>query len=218
MITIASNKDLETDSRLTCSLIEAGVHKRGLLIDCGSNLGQGFDQFSQHYPPTHFDYLLVEPNPFCVRILLQKYRGFEGKIRILSEAAGTSFGEVKFYGLQESGNLFSEGGSIVSDHNRKSYKASDSDALTVKQFRFANLLLVERPKYDVVIVKMDIEGAEYSVLEDLIQSDLHKCIGIIYVEFHSVYMKSPENAIFKEKEGHLIRRLVEDGVVVRLWH
>jgi FkbM family methyltransferase len=218
MLRTTTTQDLEADSQLVCRFIQSGAQRRGLFIDCGSNLGQGFDQFSQHYSSAHFDYLLIEPNPFCVQALHKMYESFEGNLRILPEAAGTSFGEVKFYGLKESGNLFSEGGSILADHNSECYTPSEADVLTVNQFRFSNLIFVERQKYDVLIVKMDIEGAEYSVLEDLLESNLHKAICILYIEFHSSYMKAPENALFKEKERSLIRRLVEDKVVVRRWH
>ena len=50
--------------------------KKGLFIDCGSNLGQGFSFFEQYFPLKTFDYILVEPNPFCkeelIKIINQK--------------------------------------------------------------------------------------------------------------------------------------------------
>src|SRR5262249_16291623 len=38
---------------------------RGLFIDCGSNIGQGFSYFERRFPLKHFDFILIEPNPFC---------------------------------------------------------------------------------------------------------------------------------------------------------
>ena len=46
--------------------------KKGLFIDCGSNLGQGFTFFEQYFPLKTFDYILVEPNPFCKEELIKK--------------------------------------------------------------------------------------------------------------------------------------------------
>ena len=46
--------------------------KKGLFIDCGSNLGQGFTFFEQYFPLKIFDYILVEPNPFCEEELIKK--------------------------------------------------------------------------------------------------------------------------------------------------
>lgn len=43
--------------------------RRGLFLDCGSNIGQGFEYFRQHFTADHFDYELFEPNPNCLPYL-----------------------------------------------------------------------------------------------------------------------------------------------------
>jgi hypothetical protein len=52
---------------------------------------------------------------------------------------------------------------------------------------------------DTVIVKMDIEGAEYEVLLDFIKKDVYKLIDHMYIEFHSFAspFRNPEDVLRK---------------------
>ena len=57
------------------------------------------------------------------------------------------------------------------------------------------------------ILKMDIEGAEYDVLEDIVKSDLY--IGQILVEFHDRFFKNG-----REKTINILNILREKGFVI----
>ena len=46
-------------ARILTKLDAAGPGARGLFIDCGSNLGQGFKQFVRHFPLRRFNYILI---------------------------------------------------------------------------------------------------------------------------------------------------------------
>jgi hypothetical protein len=50
---------------------------------------------------------------------------------------------------------------------------------------FSSFILNEIPKNSEIIIKMDIEGAEFSVLNSLIRSGAIKNISKIYIEWHS---------------------------------
>ena len=93
--------------------------KKGLFIDCGSNLGQGFTFFEQYFPLKIFDYILVEPNPFCEEELIKKInqKKQEGSINLITKAASSSEETTKFFGLVE-GNRgkVTEAASILKDH------------------------------------------------------------------------------------------------------
>ena len=211
------NPHIQQDALLSSEKLKSGSHQRGIFIDCGSNLGQGFKFFRQYYTPDLYDYVLVEPNPFCVEVLTAACKELDGNMRIIAEAAGASVGETKFFGLHEANNVLSVGGSTLKLHNSKCYTVQESKAIDVKLFRFATLISEERPKYGSIVVKMDIEGAEYDVLDDLINSNTHKLIDVLYVEFHSKYMTEPDGSLYRQKEAQLLEKLVADGVHVRLW-
>jgi len=53
------------------------LDEKRLLIDCGYNLGQGFDYLKKFYPLDKFYYILIEPNPFCVEKLSKKVKEFK---------------------------------------------------------------------------------------------------------------------------------------------
>ena len=63
--------------------------KKGLFIDCGSNLGQGFSFFSKYFPLNKFDFILIEPNPYCEKELTRKIneKKSEGSIQLINKAA-----------------------------------------------------------------------------------------------------------------------------------
>lgn len=92
-------------------------------MDCGSNVGQGFEFFRKYYPNKLYDYILFEPNPHCYQVLTKKYSGLvdEG-VQILNVAVGVDTGEMDFYGLEdEKGGIYSVGGTVLPEHNSKMY-------------------------------------------------------------------------------------------------
>lgn len=190
----------------------------GLFIDCGSNVGQGFAWFRRYFPLDHYDYILVEPNPNCVAELRSTCAGLRGNIRLLEQAAGTAAGEVDFFGLTESewGNT-NQGGSILPEHNSRLYTSDRAGAIKVETFSLADLIAESQATYPSVLLKLDVEGAEYEVLDDLLNRRVHLGLDVAYVEFHSRYMLEPDRTHYRERETELIRRFKRDGVPLRLW-
>ena len=165
-------------------------NKKNLFIDLGSNLGQGLNFFSQHFKPSNFDYILVEANPNLnshLNKLVDKI-GRE-KIHLINKAAFTHNGKVKLYGLVESyRGKTSDGASIIKESASREYEVNESEATEIECFRLVEKLK-ELKNYNNIIIKMDIEGSEYAVLNDIIdnKSDI-KNITHIFVEFHSKFV------------------------------
>ncbi len=69
--------------------------------------------------------------------------------------------------------------------------------MTVNCVDIARMLRKFRPK-DKVIMKMDIEGAEYDLIQDFIKKDVLKLVDFMAAEFHSFVspFKNPED-VFK---------------------
>jgi len=190
------------------------AEKNALFIDMGSNIGQGFRYFSRYYSPNIYDYWLIEPNPFCVEqlrnsvsILYDIYQ-WDGKYEIKEAAVSNDNGFLKLYGLVEDdrGNV-SEGASVVNNHNSKYYISNEDKALEVRSVKVSNLIDDALRHYSTIVVKMDIESAEYDVLDELISTGLIDNIEHIYVEWHSRYM-SPNNKMdYKRREKIIKKRL-----------
>ena len=191
--------------------------KKGLFIDCGSNLGQGFSFFSKYFPLNKFDFILIEPNPYCENKLINKIneRKSEGSIQLITKAASVKDGKRKFYGLERSNTA--EGGSILKEHASAWYAHKEEEAINVDTFSFSELITHESQKYQTLVVKMDIEGGEYEVLEDLIKNNTHKKISLMFTEFHSQYMQKPDKKTFKRREKKIIKSFKQDRVPLKLW-
>jgi len=190
--------------------------QKPLFIDMGSNLGQGFEYFSQFYSPNCFDYWFVEPNPFLHSDLSKKLTAlyqenqWTGKGRLIPEAISSFNGSTKLFGLvEDSRGKTSDGASIVRNHNSIYYESNDDLAIEVKTVRATDMINQASSDYSIIVVKMDIEGAEYDALEDLIASGAIALVDHLYVEFHSQCVKSQDRQSVMQRETVIKDRLGE---------
>lgn len=208
---------------LDASLINLKIkHKKtkGLFIDCGSNVGQGFNFFKKFFTPKYFDYVMFEPNPHCFEhlITIEKSLKKTHNIKILKKAIGKKNQIMRFYGLhKEEGGQLSQGGSTVSSHNSRFYKTDLQKSILVKSISFAKFITSQYKEYKTIVIKMDIEGAEYEVLNDLIEKKILNQIDIMYVEFHSSYMKENLKKIYEKKEKIIKKVFSKTNCKLRIW-
>ena len=190
---------------------------KGLFIDCGSNLGQGYTYFSQYFKPSLYDAILIEPNPNCMVELKEKFKSLHG-IEFLEAAVWINTDELDFFGLVENDKgATSDGGSIIKDHNSKMYEADTENSIKVKALSLAKLIEKKQGQYDQIIIKMDIESSEYAVLEDLIKTKTATYVDFMFIEFHHQYFKDQEEKYYNLQKS-LIKNLKKIGVKVALWH
>ena len=202
--------------RLSVKLNATG--KRGLFIDCGSNVGQGFQFFSQHYPLDQYDYILIEPNPNCVPYLNKLILGGDTPIEIVAKAASTSSGCTQLFGPPaEHRDPTHEGFSIVADHNTALYQAEELGDGLIETFSLSDLILSKHEPYDVIAVKMDVEGAEYDILHDMIAKGAHRKVDAIYVEFHSQYMAGSRRTEKRLAEQRIEQTFETAQIIFRRW-
>lgn len=195
-------------------------HEKVLFIDLGSNLGQGYKWFKQYYNDSKIKFELFEPNPYCCDELLKLPDIRSGNVSINNCGVGTNTGIFNLYGLNSSeGGKFAQGGSIIKEHNSKIYDLLVDNAIQVNVIDFSDYLKNISCKYQKIIVKMDIEGAEVDLLEHLIKEKTIGCISILYVEFHSQYQTSIQSKITKARELKILKSLYKrNDLKVRIWH
>lgn len=188
--------------RLKCKL--RNTNGKSLFLDCGSNIGQGFEFFRKYYPLEHFDFVLFEPNPHCFKILEQKYfRFYAGGVTLVNAAVGVEEAEIDFFGLEDAqGGMYSVGGSILPEHNSGMYATPQNSSIKVTSINFIDYLrnLIGDRKYSAIILKLDIEGGEYQILDSLKDNEMLDLFETIYVEFHSQYMNKEFSNLYKTKE------------------
>lgn len=166
---------------------------KNVFIDCGSNIGWAVDFYKNIYPFEDWMYMLIEPNPNCANVLRNNYSLFPN-IKIFENAVST---ENKIYEFKFHTTL-SEGGTI------NPYKIEDKNNVTnVAGITIENILSITKD-YNKKIIKIDIEGEEYSVLEKMIENKTYREFSKIICEFHTQYMQ--RGAVnFLEKQNNIIK-------------
>ena len=204
------------DATLALSKLSNGK-RRGLFIDCGSNIGQGYAYFSRYYKRDRFDYVLIEPNVQCFPYL-EALRRDKVRIEIIRKAASTKTGFARLFGSPSGeGDPIYQGRSIVAEHNGSLYDNADPAAAVVETFSLSQLILEKSKSYDLIALKMDVEGAEYAILEDILEKGAHRELFAAYVEFHSLYMRQLERAAKRALEEKIRRSLKSENVIFREW-
>lgn len=128
-----------------------------LVIDLGGYQGEFTTKIYNQY---RCNIIVVEPTEY-----IKDIRQHEGKIRVINKAAGTHNGIMEFGGGAYYTSVFEE--------NSHSYQCFD-----------INSLLSECG--EIALLKINIEGCEYDLLQHIIGAGLHKKCRNIQVQFHEI--------------------------------
>jgi FkbM family methyltransferase len=163
---------VEPQSPLAIPLNEGG---RGLFIDCGGYDGCSAVKFMLHN--AKFDAMTFEPNPAL-------WPHYADVPTTLVKKAAYTHGETVSFTIDETD---ADGSSLVESkkidwHGKVANEACPK--IKVSCIDIAALVRQAATQYQKIVLKLDIEGAEYDVLEKLLQEDLIKHLAIIYAEFH----------------------------------
>lgn len=150
-----------------------------ILIDCGASNGSAIAELQDSYGG--FDKIYaIEPNP-------ENYRRIETddpRLTKMEAAISTASGSVKlFFGERYDGStLYPE--KLSGGINRAHYA-------TVAAIDFSEWLAQNVSEDDYVVCKMDVEGAEFDVLEHLLRTRRMRLIDVLLVEWHPSRFPNP---------------------------
>ena len=189
--------------------------KKHIFLDCGSNLGQGFEHFSGVYK-NDFEYILFEPNPYCYNILVEKY-GEREDVKIRNVAV---FNE-ECHKIFSFSSKYDVGGSLIVEHNsaypRDLAENENTETQCINLIDQINMLHYEDSDRNIIL-KLDIESSEYDVLESMIESGTIFFVKKIYCEFHSQYMDHDNKAIFYKRELAILDFCKKYAIPFEIWH
>ena len=148
-----------------------------LAIDCGANVGK----FTVPMARSGAEVYAFEPNPDAHARLVANLAAYPN-VRVLQAAVTTAPGDVKLYlhrYAEDDPLHFSTGSSLVGSKRN----VREDRFVMVEGVPFAAFLrgVGERR---VRLLKMDIEGAEVGVLNQLLDEGLHERIDQAFVEVH----------------------------------
>jgi FkbM family methyltransferase len=189
-----------------------GVQPRRVFVDCGSNTCKVLaDRIERGLESEFFAF---EPQPelvACVEEVRRKHPGVP--IHFFPKAVWVHDGTMSFYLATEWGPNYKGGSTLLAGHVKNAAKVDYSRPVTVECIDFSRWLRRNFSRRDRIVVKMDIEGAEYPVLEKMIADGTIDYVSELIVEFH---WHMSENL---SKARHDVLRAALDGrILVTEWH
>lgn len=142
------------------------------IVDCGANVGASVSFFAQAFPEANI--LCFEPDPTSFTYLVENIErnGIGPRVTPINAALGASEGQCTFYASPKGAYSL-----------RMSVDESRMGGVGVPVIVSMRCLSSLLPAW-VDLLKMDIEGGEYAVVEDLSRSGSLARVGALVMEVH----------------------------------
>ena len=187
--------------------------KRKIFIDGGSHLGESVAKFRRIYDKNNeFEYYMFEPN-------LELFNHFNAKEEFKDckkfnlGLSSRNENNVKLWGGDNSRNGLETCGATINESKKKFDKYSDNEYIFINIISLSDFLKKEFSGQEEIDLKLDIEGAEYEVFEDLIATNEIKKVSKIFCEFHTQWLDNS----YKTREEEILKKLNEMGFQVEYW-
>src|SRR2546429_5940042 len=175
------------------------------ILDCGANCGFATAYFKLAYPDAWI--VAFEPAPEAFRMLEHNVRVNRlSNVELVNAACGRKEGKAGF--------TVSEGSSFLSSGNLYRRSGTALDVPLVRVYAWV--------KEHVDLLKLDVEGAEHDVLDDLIETGLISRVEHLAIEYHHL-IASAESQLGSflhklEACGFNYSLLAGEGPCVRFGH
>jgi FkbM family methyltransferase len=167
-----------------------------MILDAGSNIGMSILFFKSLYPQCRV--IGFEPDPQTFELLqLNVQRNRWEKVELHNKALYSSEGEINFF--TDPNRIGSGKMSTV----RERFPESAGRAVHCRRVETVRLSTLIQEKID--LLKMDVEGAEVSVIEELAAAGKLKFVNEMFIEYHH-HLKVDEDCL-----SRILRPLEENG-------
>jgi FkbM family methyltransferase len=193
-----------------------------IFLDCGTNLCQGLEKIqSFHNMTPDWTIYSFEANPITYNLV--KHENFP-HVKFINKAVWVENTEKNLSiekwpskVLEQDGakNLIQKnlsdqwigGGSNIMGENfifiHSDENSVQKNKIKIECIDLCEFIVKNFQKEDYIIVKLDVEGAEYPILEKMIEKNIIDYINIFYIEFHNKMLKRTYDEKF-------IRKVIND--------
>jgi len=194
-----------------------------VLLDLGTHYGQGLREFIDRFGvDASWRVYTFEANPVTFEKFLKDYAIQTPYVEACNAAVSDHFGTISV-NIETPPNEddTGQGSSIIPLEQWDPWGNGTSGThfhlqREVPCFDFSRFIAENFSKDDNIIVKMDIEGSEFDVLEKMIADGTIEYLNHISVEWHARYFTNKEETEAREKK--LIKKLKRyDGLVLESW-
>lgn len=176
-----------------------GMPVGAVVLDGGMNRGK----FTDLCNIFGADIVGFEPNKKLADFLTYKYRDNKN-VRVVNAGLGAEKGELTFY--CDANCLTDDGFSIVDIRNSVRKETIAVKAEIIDLAEFIQKEFIDKKKR-VYLLKLDIEGAEFGLIEKLIANGIHKHVDYIVCETHARFF-----ADGKAKMESLRRAIADNNI------
>ena len=190
---------------------------RNIFLDLGSNIGQGYERIrrqyfrayrgntgtgsiivrQQPYVPQDVEVYMFEPIPDAYKFLAKKY---DSVAKVYNKAIWTE-NTTKTFNVAHTTIGFlpskQQASNIMHKHDVDSNVESWKE-VEVETINFSKFLKNNFHYDDNIFMKMDIEGAEYPVLDQLIDTGAYKYLTTVNIEFHNRILELADSDLYTD--------------------
>lgn len=189
--------------------------KSFLLLDLGAHWGESLRYFANLLPdPKQWNIISVEASKLNFCKLEKNYIDYKSSfksIKLLNAFASQSDENVAFYEYADefhsAGSTFSKYKFDFNSRKKPEYQNLSHNILQPEIFNVIRFYKENIKFYDILDLKLDIEGAEYEILPKLIPILNPKKTKNLYIEFHNERV-----GINEEVDKKLIAEIREMGI------
>jgi FkbM family methyltransferase len=182
--------------------------RRHLFVDCGGHDGCSIRRFIKDFDPEgRFEMVTFEPNDSYATCYSNLSRH-----RVIEAAVYDRDGFQNFFLDREDGD-----GSTLCEHkltreNGGFGTLDTANPVTVRTIDLSKWFRQNTRLFDYVILKLDVEGAEYDVLEKMIRDGTIRRVNHLFIEWHWMKVGVPHDRHLK-----LVRALERRHLPILEW-
>lgn len=179
------------------------MYMKKIFIDCGGNDGCSARKFRQEFDPDGEYYIVsFEAN--------KKYKDYYNNLEeheLHNKAVWVYDGYIDFYLDQKKGY----GSSLIKEKKTGNLDRENPDR--VECVRLSTFIEDKAKDYDEIVLKLDIEGAEYAVLKDMLEAGSINKVSKLMIDWHYEKVNVPE-----EEHILLLKKLKNTGIPIEDWN
>ncbi|OUU26984.1 MAG: hypothetical protein CBB97_06715 [Candidatus Endolissoclinum sp. TMED37] len=177
------------------------------VIDLGFNIGEIYRRIRQISDHSFYYGFEIQED-----LVLKAKEIDDEKLVIINAAATDRDGEINFYEPKSWSKNYKGGATIMKDKNGLS-----EIPINVPSINFSNWLEKNSQNGEKYFIKIDIEGAEYDLLENLINSNALQYIQAAAIEWHCSKLGPQNEAKYLSRKNLIKLALWENGIDYFEW-
>jgi FkbM family methyltransferase len=198
-------------------------YQQKFILDGGTHLGQGLREIMKIHPTDDsWEIHTWEANPYTYKEYTSKHK--ISKVNSYNQALSDHKGIIKL-NIETAAGKYSKGqiapigqGSSVLELSK--WKAGPhigvfDECVRVPCIDFAYWIKKNCSKDDFIVLKLDIEGAEYQVLSHMIEEDVLDWIDELYIEWHARMINDQD---LLDQEAKIRSKILESDIKLFEWH